>query len=103
MFEEIQEQELIENLEINESEYYNLISRLQKKEETLSYSSLKEFGKSPRNFINYKLAPRKTQTESQIFGSLCDCFLTTPEKFEICFLWLLIFLHQTIKKVFVTI
>jgi len=82
MFIDMQEQEVNENLEINESEYYNLIGRLQRKEETLSYSSLKEFGKSPRNFINYKLAPRKPQTESQIFGSLCDCFLTTPDKFE---------------------
>jgi hypothetical protein len=71
-----------EALEINENEYYNLIGRLQKKEETLSYSSLKEFGKSPRNFINYKLQPKKPQTESQIFGSLCDCFLTTPERFQ---------------------
>jgi len=82
LFMDMQEQEVNENVEINESEYYNLIGRLQRKEETLSYSSLKEFGKSPRNFINYKLAPRKPQTESQIFGSLCDCFLTTPEKFE---------------------
>lgn len=82
MFMDMQEQEVNENTEINESEYYNLIGRLQRKEETLSYSSLKEFGKSPINFIRYKLAPKKTQTESQIFGSLCDCFLTTPDKFE---------------------
>jgi hypothetical protein len=48
----------------------------------LSYSSLKAFAKSPRNFIQYKLKPRTAQTESQIFGSLCDCFLTTPNKFD---------------------
>jgi len=82
MFLEMQEQEVNEEIQINESEYYNLIGRLQKKEETLSYSSLKEFGKSPINFIRYKLAPRKPQSESQVFGSLCDCFLTTPEKFD---------------------
>ena len=77
------QQEEIENAPlVSESEYYELIGRLQRKEETLSYSSLKEFGKSPRNFINYKLQPRKPQTESQIFGSVCDCLLTEPEKFE---------------------
>jgi len=82
-FLEMQEEELLETPQIEESEYYNLIGRLQRKEETLSYSSLKEFGKSPRNFINYKLAPRKPQTESQVFGSVCDCLLTEPEKFDL--------------------
>jgi len=91
MFEEIQEQELNELIDNNENEYFELIGRLQRKEEVLSYSSLKEFGKSPRNFINYKLKKRKPQTESQIFGSLCDCFLTTPEKFEEMFSLVLTF------------
>ena len=81
MFEEIQQEEIQSN-EFENQEYYNLIGRLQKKEEVLSYSSLKEFGKSPRNFIKYKLKPKTPQTESQILGSLCDCFLTTPDKFE---------------------
>lgn len=75
---EMQEEELL----YNETEYSQLIDRLISKTETLSYSSLKRFGESPRNFINYKLQPRKPQTESQIFGSLCDCYLTTPEKIE---------------------
>jgi len=80
---DMQEEDFNTNLDVNKNEdYYNLIGRLQRKEETLSYSSLKEFGKSPRNFINYKLKPRSPQTESQIFGSLCDCFLTTPDKFD---------------------
>lgn len=91
MFEEIQEQELNELIDTNENEYFQLIGRLQKKEEVLSYSSLKEFGKSPRNFINYKLKPKTPQTESQIFGSLCDCFLTTPDKFEDMFVLVLNF------------
>lgn len=76
MFTEMQEQESSEN-----NEYYNLLGRLQRKEETLSYSSLKEFGKSPRNFIAYKLSPKKEQTESQVFGSICDCLITEPENF----------------------
>lgn len=80
------EQEAIENppviIEEESSEFIELMKRLQSKEETLSYSSLKAFSKSPRNFIKYKLQPRTAQTESQIFGSLCDCFLTTPDKFD---------------------
>lgn len=72
----------IPEIEVENNAYVDLMKRLQNKEETLSYSSLKAFSKSPRNFIQYKLKPRSAQTESQIFGSLCDCFLTTPEKFE---------------------
>jgi len=78
--------EVIENppviIEEENTAYIDLMKRLQSKTETLSYSSLKAFAKSPRNFIQYKLKPRTPQTESQIFGSLCDCFLTTPEKFN---------------------
>lgn len=80
--EELQKSELVLVEEEMPSEYIQLLQRLQKKEETLSYSSLKAFSKSPRNFIQYKLKPRSEQSESQIFGSLCDCFLTTPEKFD---------------------
>lgn len=64
------------------TEYIDLLKRLQNKTERLSYSSLKAFAKSPRNFIQYKLKPRSAQTESQIFGSLCDCLLTEPEKID---------------------
>lgn len=67
---------------LEQSKYYELIGRLQRKEEKLSYSSLKEFGKSPRNFINYKLQPISPQSESQVFGSLCDCLITEPERFN---------------------
>jgi len=72
----------IQMQEQENSQYYGLIGRMQRKEETLSYSSLKEFGKSPRNFIAYKLKERREQTESQKFGSLCDCLLTEPENFD---------------------
>lgn len=64
------------------SEYVELLNRLRNKEEKLSYSSLKAFSKSPREFINYKLKPRTPPNEGQIFGSLCDCFLTQPDQFE---------------------
>lgn len=72
----------VPEIEKEDSSYIELMKRLQNKTETLSYSSLKAFAKSPRNFIQYKLKPRTPQTESQIFGSLCDCFLTTPDKFN---------------------
>jgi hypothetical protein len=86
------EAEAIENppvlIEEENSEYIQLMKRLQNKTETLSYSSLKAFAKSPRNFIQYKLKPRSPQTESQIFGSLCDAFLTTPEKVDEMFVFI---------------
>lgn len=80
------EQEALENppiiIEEQNSAYIGLMERLKNKTETLSYSSLKAFAKSPRNFIQYKLKQKSPKNESQIFGSLCDCFLTTPDKFE---------------------
>lgn len=74
---EMQEAEINPN-----TEYFELIGRLQRKEESLSYSSLKAFAKSPRNFIAYKLKPKTEQTDSQKFGSLCDCLLTEPHNFD---------------------
>ena len=86
------EAETLENppilIEQENTAYIDLMKRLQNKTETLSYSSLKAFAKSPRNFIQYKLKPRSPQTESQIFGSLCDAFLTTPEKVNEMFVFI---------------
>lgn len=85
MFMDMQEQEVNENIEINESEYYNLIGRLQRKEETLSFSSLKEFATSPKNFIKYKLKKQKEPTEAVLEGSVCDallCDYIKPERNE---------------------
>jgi hypothetical protein len=83
---EYAEIEAIENppviIEQESSEFVELMKKMQSKELTLSYSSLKAFAKSPRNFIKYKLQKKTPQSESQIFGSLCDCLLTTPEKFD---------------------
>lgn len=84
---DLSETEVLENPAIfieeeQPNEYIELLQKLQKKEVVLSYSSLKAFAKSPRNFIQYKLKPKTQQTESQILGSLCDCFLTTPKDFD---------------------
>lgn len=76
MFEEMRQEDF------QNQEYYNLIGRLNNKEETLSYSSLKKFAESPRHFIQYKMNKDYKQTESQLFGSICDMKLTEPYKFS---------------------
>ena len=86
LYQDYSEQEALENppviIEEQNTAYIDLMERLRNKTETLSYSALKAFSKSPRDFIAYKLKPKSPKNESQIFGSLCDCFLTTPERFE---------------------
>lgn len=57
-----------------------LIAKLVKKEVSLSYSSLKNFT-TPLNFIEHKLK-RKQPTPAMVFGSLCDCLILTPDKFD---------------------
>lgn len=65
-----------------EEQYYELIDKLRKKQVTLSYSSLKEFAVSPRNFIKYKLKQKSAPTEGQIFGSICDVLILEPHTFK---------------------
>jgi hypothetical protein len=73
------EQESIENppviVQEESNEYIELLKRIQSKEETLSFSSLKEFAISPKNFIKYKLKERKKPTDAVLEGSLCDALL----------------------------
>jgi len=57
-----------------------LIEKLKNKSMSLSYSSLKNFT-TPINFLEYKLKPYKPNP-SMIFGSLCDCLILTPERFD---------------------
>jgi hypothetical protein len=47
----------------------------------LSYSSLKEFGKSPAHYIEYLRKERKT-TPAMLFGSMVHCLLLEPAKFD---------------------
>lgn len=54
--------------------YQELINSIKNKEITLSFSSLKQFAKSPEHFIRYKLE-KKEPTPAMIFGSLVDCFV----------------------------
>lgn len=64
-----------------------LIERLENKELTLSYSSIKQFQKSPRHFISYKLKEFKP-TDAMIFGDLIDTLLTAEDEVEDKFLLL---------------
>lgn len=47
----------------------------------VSYSSLKRFRESPLNYIEYLTTPF-TQTPAMLKGSVLDCVLTTPDKFD---------------------
>jgi len=83
------EQEAIENppviIQEESNEYIELLKRIQSKEETLSFSSLKEFATSPKNFIKYKLKERKKPTDAVLEGSVCDALLCDhikPEREE---------------------
>lgn len=68
-----------------DNEYFlrkrELIQKINEKDITLSFSSLKEFAKSPSHFIAYKLR-QKEQTKAMIEGSLLDVLLFTPDEFE---------------------
>lgn len=48
----------------------------------LSYSSIKNFIKSPQHYIEYITAERKPDTDATRLGKLFDIMLLTPEKFE---------------------
>jgi hypothetical protein len=50
-------------------------------ERPLSYSSLKEFNKSPRHYVDYLRKERKP-TPAMAFGSLLHCLLLTPNEFQ---------------------
>jgi len=46
----------------------------------LSYSSIKEFAKSPKHFINYRNKPKET-TPALIYGQALHCMLLEPQEF----------------------
>lgn len=59
----------------------DLLRRILSKDSHLSYSSLKAFAKSPKDFIAYKFEDRSS-TKAMDFGTLVHCKLFEPEKFE---------------------
>ena len=78
--EEIDDQ-ITENLDFSSSEINAFIERVEAREISLSPSSLRAFCRSPRHFIAYKLGKFKP-TPAMIFGSLVDCLVTQPDKFD---------------------
>ncbi len=48
----------------------------------LSYSSMKNFKKSPRHYKHYVSKKREPATDAQLLGSVVDCLLLEPKKFE---------------------
>ncbi len=59
--------------------YQELIKKIKSKDITLSFSSLKQFGKSPEHFIRYKLEKFRP-TPPMVFGSLVDCLIFTEDE-----------------------
>lgn len=58
-----------------------LVNQVKNKEIKLSYSSISQFKKSPRSFIDYKMG-KKEQTDAMLLGSLVHCLVLTPELFD---------------------
>ena len=58
-----------------------MITLEQLQERPLSYSSLKEFAKSPRHYLDY-LNRKKETTAPMLFGSMVHCLLLEPSKFN---------------------
>lgn len=50
-------------------------------ERPLSFSSLKEFIRSPRHYVNYLTKERK-QSEAMLFGAVCHKLILEPQDFE---------------------
>jgi exodeoxyribonuclease VIII len=50
-------------------------------ERPLSFSSLKEFMRSPRHYVKYLTQERK-QSEAMLFGAVCHKLILEPEDFE---------------------
>lgn len=57
-----------------------LIQLLMNGETHLSYSSLKNFASSPKEFIEYRLREKK-QTDAMLYGSMLHCLVLQPEDF----------------------
>ncbi len=52
----------------------------------LSYSSIKEFARSPRHYLEYITKPRFAPTDAMKLGSMVHCLLLQPSEFDNQFL-----------------
>lgn len=77
-----EEFEILAELSDEEKTAWDVIrGRIERREETLSFSSAKAFRKSPFHFVRYKLK-KKADTPATIFGDYFDCITTTPGETE---------------------
>lgn len=79
-----EEFEILEELSPEEITAWDEIrGEIERRETTLSFSSIKAFSISPFHFVRYKIASRMKRdvgTPAQIFGDLFDCITTTPDE-----------------------
>jgi len=75
------EEEIVDNLDFGSKEVQALIERFERREINLSPSSLRQFCKSPRHLLAYKLKQFK-KTPAMVFGDLVDCLRTCPHLFD---------------------
>lgn len=59
----------------------NLLNKILTKEEYLSYSSLSQFKKSPKDFVEYKFGERK-ETDAMAYGTLLHTLVLQPETID---------------------
>lgn len=52
------------------------------RERPLSFSSMKEFSKSPRHYLDYITKPKTPPTDAMKLGSVVHCMLLRPEAFN---------------------
>lgn len=59
-----------------------MVTREMLEERPLSFSSLKEFAKSPKHYIEYISKPKTPPTDAMKLGSAVHCMILTPELFN---------------------
>lgn len=58
-----------------------VIEKIERREQTLSFSALNSFAESPQKFIEYKVDP-KEQTDAMFLGSALHTLILEPDVFE---------------------
>jgi exodeoxyribonuclease VIII len=59
-----------------------IITRQTLEERPLSFSSIKEFAKSPRHYLDYISKERTAPTDAMKLGSMVHCMILTPDVFN---------------------
>jgi exodeoxyribonuclease VIII len=75
------EQETVQVPLTREQYTVQLILDIKSGKTKLSYTAISKFKRSPKCFIDYKLAP-KEQTDAMLLGSIVHCLILEPEHFD---------------------